>query len=53
MDHLPPAEAPVTPDGRPDGRKPWHKPEVTLLPVELTQTQGSTGNDGNGATTHS
>jgi len=34
-------------------RKPWRKPELTLLPVEETATSGSTGNDTNGATTGS
>lgn len=53
MDHQPPADALVTPDSRSGGRKTWHKPEITLLPVELTQTQSSTGNDGNGTFTSS
>ncbi|BAE50265.1 hypothetical protein [Paramagnetospirillum magneticum] len=34
-------------------RKPWHKPEITTLAVEETATNGSTGNDGSGATTFS
>ncbi len=51
MDHQPPAEAQMPLDHRPDGRKSWHKPEVTLLPVEQTLTGGNTGNDGAGPTT--
>jgi len=34
-------------------RRAWVAPEMTPLPVEQTATMGSTGNDGNGATTHS
>lgn len=35
------------------GRTPWVAPEMTRLPVAESATQGSTGNDGNGPTTHS
>ena len=34
-------------------RKAWVAPEMTLLPVEEAATQGNTGNDGSGSTTHS
>lgn len=34
-------------------RKPWRKPASEFLPIEETRTNASTGNDGNGATTHS
>ena len=34
-------------------RKPWLKPELSILPVEETAHSNSSGNDGNGTTTGS
>jgi hypothetical protein len=34
-------------------RDAWVAPEMTVLPVEATATSAVTGNDGNGASSHS
>ncbi len=52
MDHQPPPK-PRCPSITAGRRKSWHKPEVTLLPVEQTLTERQYRNDGSGPITGS
>jgi len=42
------------PDETPSAdKKPWRRPEVTVLPVENTNENAQSGSDGGGTWTHS
>lgn len=43
-------QVPLNPgEAVPAARKCWHKPQLTVLPVEQTQKQGSKGVDASGS----